>query len=274
MSFRSSATTRRKGQQLGQHFLSDTRYLGSILTAAELSGGDDVVEVGPGRGILTKALLENARKVTAIELDSGLVEFLKEKFADSGNFRLVSGDARRLNLEEVVGSEDYKLVANLPYYAATHILRTFLALPNSPQVSVVMVQREVAQQMVGTPGARTFLSHAIGIYGKASIVRTVPPKAFRPPPQVYSSIVRIEKIADNSIAWLQDIDRVAFLDFIRCGFAAPRKKLGNSLSQGLAVAADVVRDLCDAADIDVSLRPSKLTTGDWWKIYDEWRRSG
>ena len=121
MSFRSSATTRRKGQQFGQHFLSDTRYLGSILTAAELSGGDDVVEVGPGRGILTKALLENARKVTAIELDPGLVEFLKEKFDDSGNFRLVPGDARRLNLEEVVGSEDYKLVANLRDYAATHI---------------------------------------------------------------------------------------------------------------------------------------------------------
>ena len=257
---------------MGQHFLSDTRYLGSILTAAELSSGDDVVEVGPGRGILTKALLENARKVTAIEIDSVLVEALKEKFAVSENFHLVSGDARRLNLEEVVGTEEYKLIANLPYYAATYILRTFLALANSPQVSVVMVQREVARQMVGKPGSMTFLSHAIGMYGKANIVRTVPPQAFRPPPQVYSSIVRIEKSADKSVAWLQGIDREAFLDFIRCGFAAPRKKLGNSLSQGLVVAVEVVRDLCDSAGIDPSLRPSKLTTGEWWKIYYKWRR--
>lgn len=273
MSFQKSGGVRRKGRQLGQHFLSDTRYLGSILTAAELTDGDSVVEVGPGKGVLTKALLGRVGKVTAIEIDSVLVEKLSEKFTSSENFHLVSGDARQLNLKEIVGAESYKLVANLPYYAATYILRAFLALQNSPQISVVMVQREVAQQMVGRPGSMTFLSHAIGLYGKPSIIRSVPPQAFRPPPQIYSSIVRIEKVDDDSRSWIVGLDKEAFLDFIRCGFAAPRKKLGNSLSQGLGVAANNTRVFCETAGIDPSMRPSTLTTNEWLGIYDEWRRS-
>jgi 16S rRNA (adenine1518-N6/adenine1519-N6)-dimethyltransferase len=273
MGFQKSGGVRRKGQQLGQHFLSDTRYLGTILTAAELSEGDNVVEVGPGKGVLTKALLGRVAKVTAIEIDSVLVEKLSEKFASFENFHLVLGDARHLNLDEIVGAEAYKLVANLPYYAATYILRAFLALQNPPQIAVVMVQREVAQQMVGRPGSMTFLSHAIGLYGKPSIIRSVPPQAFRPPPQIYSSIVRIEKVDESSRSWIVGLDKEAFLDFIRCGFAAPRKKLGNSLSQGLGIGANNIRVFCETAGIDPSMRPSTLATNEWLGIYDQWRRS-
>ena len=273
MSFHTSAGTRRKGRQLGQHFLSGTRYLGSILTAAALTSDDNVVEIGPGKGVLTKALLAHAGKVTAIEIDSVLVEKLTDKFDLSENFHLVSGDARHLNLEEIIGTEKYKLVANLPYYAATHILRTFLKLENAPQISVVMVQREVAQQMVGRPGAMTFLSHAIGLYGKPSIIRSVPPHAFRPPPRVHSSIVRIEKAREDSWVLAMDLDKEAFLDFIRCGFAAPRKKLGNSLSQGLGVLSEQVRGLCCDVGIDPSRRPSELVTSEWLRIYEKWRNS-
>ena len=177
-------------KSLGQHFLVDQGALRRIVEAAALEPEDVVVEVGPGTGLLTRLLAEKAARVLAVEMDDGLVARLKCDLGRIDNLEVIHGDAREWD-PAVVGGP-YKLVANLPYYAAAPIVRQFLECFQPPRLMVVTVQREVGQSMAAQPGRMRTLSVATQLYGLPRIVGYIRPGSFRPAPKVTSAIVRVD----------------------------------------------------------------------------------
>ena len=256
----------RAKRSLGQNFLVDRRVLARVVDAAELSPSDQVLEIGPGRGILTERLAESAGHVTAVELDDALAARLSARFADRPNVRIVAGDARTVDVGELLDtSAGYKLVANLPYYAATPIVRRFLEMGDGPSLMVVMVQREVARSMTAAPGGMSLLSVATQLYGRPRVVATVPPRAFRPAPKVTSAIVRIDVYECPALELSSEQD---FFRLVRAGFSARRKQLRNALSQGLAVPAAEAEVLLGRAGIDPKRRAETLSMAEWGALYE------
>jgi 16S rRNA (adenine1518-N6/adenine1519-N6)-dimethyltransferase len=256
---------------LGQHFLVDARARGRIVAAAELSPDDVVVEIGPGRGALTRALADRAGTLVAVELDDSLAQRLAEQYSGCPSVTVVAGDARELDIASLVPEgAAYKVVGNLPYYAASPIIRRFLEADRKPTLMVVMVQREVAQGMTAEPGKMGLLSVATQLYGSPRIVAHVPPRAFRPPPKVTSSVVRIDVYPRPALS----LDSVQdFFRLVRAGFSAPRKQIHNSLGHGLELPPEAVRAMLARAGIDPVRRPQTLAVQDWGRLYEA-RRFG
>ena len=265
-----ASTTRppRAKKALGQNFLVDRRVRAKIVEAADISPTDTVLEVGPGRGFLTKALAERAGRVVAIELDGGLIPRLTEAFTEYDNVDFVEGDARTVDIGDLVGTKtEYKVVANLPYYAATPIVRRFLETQHKPTTLVVMVQREVGQEMTAPPGKMGILSVATQVYGRPRIVASVPPRAFRPSPNVTSAVVRIDTYAEPAVAF-DSAER--FFTLVRAAFSAPRKQIHNSLKNGLNASPDEVMALLRNAGISPTRRAQTLSIDEWRDLYREY----
>ena len=259
---------RRRRKSLGQHFLTDTRIANRIVAAAEPDGLDTVVEIGPGAGVLTRRLVEQAGKVVAVELDQRLGEELPERLGFPGNLEVAQGDGREVDPDALVGAATaYKVVANLPYYAAAPIVRRFLETVRPPTLMVVMVQREVADAMNAKPGEFTLLSVATQFYAEPSVVAQVPARCFRPPPKVSSTVLKLAVLPEPAAAVA---DREAFFGLVRAGFSAPRKQLRNSLMQGTGAPAETVRAALDAAGIDGQRRPATLGIGEWAALEATW----
>ena len=261
---------RRPRARLGQNFLADRRVARRIVQAAGIRDGDRVLEIGPGRGALTRDLAARAGDVVAVELDSVLARRLRDKLADVPNLSVVEADALAFDPRERFDGGAYKIVANLPYYAATPIIRRYIAVSPRPSSLTVMVQREVAQSLTAAPGRMTFLTVAARLYADARFLFSVPPRAFRPAPKVTSAAVRIEP--RDSLAVPVD-DPADFLDFAAAGFRAPRKRIRNSLRHGLEAAAAEVDALLTAADVDGARRPADLTMPEWAALHAAWRDS-
>jgi len=258
----------RPRKALGQHFLVDGVILNRIVAAAELTPQDVVLEVGPGRGALTRRLVQHAGKVIAVERDSGLAASLASRIDNPPNLTSVEGDARTIDIASLVGQvTPYKVVANLPYYAANPIVRRFLESEPKPQLMVVMLQREVAHSMVAQPGEMGLLSVAVQFYSLPSLVCNVPPRAFRPPPKVSSSVVRLELRPRPAV---EVDDPQAFFTLVRAGFSAPRKQLRNSLSHGLGVPVGQMGQLLESLEIDGRRRPETLSLEEWAQLYRAW----
>lgn len=259
----------RAKKALAQHFLVDRRVLARILEAAEVSPGDTVVEVGPGRGALTTGLAERAGRLVAVEVDEALAASLAERYRSNPRVEVVAADAREVALASLVApGTPYKVVANLPYYAASPIVRRFLEAEHKPRLMVVMVQREVARRMTAEPGDMSILSVAVQVYGRPRTVCAVPPRAFRPAPKVSSSVVRID--VHDRLAVAFDSER-HFFHLVRAGFSAPRKQLRNSLSAGLAILPGAAEELLSRAQIDATRRAETLSLGDWGRLYQAYR---
>jgi len=268
-----TTSTNRAGprKSLGQHFLADSRIAGRILDAAELSMDDLVVEIGPGRGALTKKLVERVKRVVAIELDSNLVAALPQRLDNPANLTCVEADARVVDLARLIAPDtSYKVVANLPYYAANPIVRRLLESQPKPQVLVVMVQQEVAKNMVAKPGDMGILSVATQFYAKAKMVCSVPPRSFRPPPKVTSAVVRLDVLPSPAAVVASEED---FFTVVRAGFAAPRKQIRNSLSQGLGIEPAAGGIILAEAEIDATRRPQTLDIAEWVQVYQVWDKS-
>lgn len=256
----------RAKRSLGQNFLVDRRVLARIVDAAELSPTDQVLEIGPGRGILTERLADVAGRVTAVELDDVLAARLSARFADRSNVCVVPGDASTVDVGELLDtSSGYKLVANLPYYAATPIVRRFLEMDDGPHLMVVMVQREVARSMTAAPGKMSLLSVATQLYGRPRIIASVPPRAFRPAPKVTSAVVRIDVYERPALELSSERE---FFRLVRAGFSARRKQLRNALSQGLDVPAAEVERLLSRAGIDPKRRAETLSLAEWGVLHE------
>ena len=261
-----TATARRARKSLGQHFLVDRGIRNRIVAAAEMAATDAVLEIGPGRGFLTTALAERAH-VVAVEMDEALALDLRARLGGP-NLRIIHADARDVPIESLVeDGAHYKLVANLPYYAASPIVRRFLEAPHKPDLMVVMVQREVAQTMTARPGGMGILSVAVQLYGNPKVVCHVPPRAFRPAPKVWSSVVRIAVYDKPAVAFESP---EGFFDVVRAGFSAPRKQLKNSLANGLDAPPGQAEAALEAAGITPTRRAQTLALDEWSRLYEAW----
>ncbi len=214
-------------QRLGQHFLAKGSILERIARAACRDREPLVIEIGPGRGSLTKKLLDNADRVIAIEIDGELVEALRGKFRDESRLTVIHADA----LETDLGSWGAAAVAgNLPYYAATPIIEKTLSNATSLRRAVFLVQKEVAARLVAQPGTRDYgyLSVQTQLLAEAEVLFDVPPSAFHPPPKVISTVIRLRP--RNRAAELRINDTARFLDFVKLCFHQKRKTLRNNLA--------------------------------------------
>ncbi len=257
-------------KSLGQHFLTDRNILSAIADAARVEPDDAVIEVGPGRGALTAVLAERAREVVAVELDGDLARDLSG--AAPANVRVVEADARAVSASALLGGcRPYKLVGNLPYYAAMPILRAFLEADCRPQAASVLVQREVAEQLCAAPGAMSLASLAVQLYGRARIARIVRPGSFNPPPKVDSAVVAVD-VYHHPAEGVDDSAR--FFTLARAGFSAPRKQLRNALAAGLAIAPGDAEALLGAAGVAATRRAETLSIAEWAALYRAWRDGG
>ena len=262
----------RAAKGLGQHFLIDRSVLGTIVSAAELEPADTVVEVGPGLGILTDELVREAGNVVAVEVDPKLASALASNFAKVPQVTVLNASVLDLNPEEILGGQTstiscsrcYKVVANLPYYVASPIVRHFLEASLKPSLMVVMVQKEVGQRMVAGPGDMSLLGVSVQLYGKPAIVDYVPARSFHPQPKVDSAIVRID-VYPETAAGVENI--AGFFEVVKAGFSAPRKQLRKSLSLGLQLEMPAVIELLEKAGIDPQRRPQNLSLEEWAQVY-------
>lgn len=260
----------RPRKALAQHFLVDGPILSRIVAAAQLAPEDVVLEVGPGLGALTRRLVPQVARVIAVEMDPHLADSLPRRLGHPPNLTSVAADARTVDIASLVGQDTpYKVVANLPYYAAKPIVRRFLESEPKPRLLVVMLQQEVARSMVAGPGQMSFLSVTIQYYATPSLVCTVPPSAFRPPPKVRSAVVRLEPRLCPPV---EISDATAFLALVRAGFAAPRKQLRNSLSQGLSASNAQVGQLLAWVGLDGRTRAQTLSLEEWALVYRAWEQ--
>ncbi len=263
---------------MGQNFLIDPLALDTIVGAADLCAADLVVEVGPGLGVLTWELLQRAGQVVSVELDKRLVARLHEEFADSA-LRIVQSDVLRISPAEILAyadpqpptlnSQPYKLVANLPYAITAPVLRHFLEGGSPPELSVVLVQWEVAERICGKPGDMSVLAHSVQLYAVPEIVARVAASSFYPVPAVDSAVLRMRRRPALAV----DVASVAGLfRVIKAGFLQPRKQLGNALPGGLAALGtilprDVALTALAAAGVDPIRRAETLTLTEWAAIY-------
>jgi 16S rRNA (adenine1518-N6/adenine1519-N6)-dimethyltransferase len=265
----------RARKSLGQHFLIDREVLEKVASAAELAADDIVIEVGPGLGVLTRELAGQAGWVVAVELDNRLAFILNRTLASFENVTVVNGDILKIEpaalLEEYAGGKaaSYKVVANLPYYITSAVIRHFLEARLRPRLMVVMVQKEVAEAIVAEAGRMSLLSVSVQFYGKPEIVSYVAAGCFYPPPEVDSAILKIGVYSQPLMA---EEDAGSFFELVRAGFSAPRKQLVNSLAQGLGLPRAEALPLLEGADIVPRRRAESLTLEEWQRLWQVWKK--
>ena len=253
----------RAATSLGQRFLVDRLVLQAILEAAELSEVDDVLEVGPGPGVLTAKLAECARSVTAVEVDERMVSVLRDTLAGRDNVRIVRADALAVDLFTAGERRPTRIVANVPYQITTPLLERFIGDERRPPLVVVLVQEEVARRMVATASSgkeRGYLSVFVQSFADAKIVRRVPPSAFRPAPKVSSAVVALRTHARPAFA---PLDRKAFLRFVSDVFRHRRKQLRGALGHEAGVTPDRAVAALRECGIEPRRRAEELTLEEW-----------
>ena len=251
------ATVRTRRQRLGQHFLRDAATARAI--AAALSREPRrVLEIGPGRGALTRPLLERFGTVRCVELDGRLAAALKARLGDPPGLEVLCGDALAEDLEELAGGGPWQVAGNLPYSVATPLVRRLLPRRDLFTCLVVMVQLEVARRLVAPAGTgeRGLLSLEAEAHARGEVLFTVPPGRFSPPPKVMSGVVRLE--LRPPAAEPEVLDRA--LALASRAFSHRRKKLANALG---GRAADERAAACAAAGVDPGARPQDLDLASW-----------
>lgn len=254
----------RPARSKGQNFLLDAEVVERIAGAADIGRGDLVLEIGPGLGILTEALLRRGAAVTAIELDDRLAPRLEAHFGAEQRFRLIHGDATAIDPSDIFEpGQAYRIVANLPYGVATVIIRHYLESDQPPETLIVMVQKEVAERMTAPQGDLSLLTLAIQLYTEPDYLFTVPKESFHPAPKVTSAVVRLRVRRDIPID-APARDRLFTLATI--AFQQKRKTLLNSLSRGLGFDKADLSTRLDAIGIDGSQRPQALSFDAWLRL--------
>ena len=247
---------------LGQNFLHDRKIVQRIARVAEIDPETDVLEIGPGLGILTNELVAQARSVTAIELDSRLAERLSTFFRNEA--RIIEGDILQIDLASVVLPSPYIVVANLPYSIATAAIQRLLEADHPPDRMIIMVQREVAERMVARPPDMSILAVAVQFYGRSRIAFRIGSGAFIPRPRVESAVVRI----DLDQPPLPRASHAAFFRLVKAGFSQRRKRLDNAMSSGLKAPKSVVADALLSAGVDPARRAETLDVSEWVRVFE------
>jgi 16S rRNA (adenine1518-N6/adenine1519-N6)-dimethyltransferase len=248
---------------LSQNFLADPEVLSAILDEADPRPGARILEIGPGLGLLTGGLLDAGAAVTAVELDSGLAAFLRERFApalETGQLALVEGDALDQDLVRLV-PEPYDVVANLPYHITSPILHALLGEAPRPRRLVLMVQREVAERIAAPAGKMSYVSVFVQYHARVRIAFRVPPEAFEPEPAVESAVIVVEPYDADDRLGPDDEDQLWRL--VQAAFRERRKMIHNVLARQLPVDAGRVAAALEAAGIAPDRRPQTLAVGEW-----------
>src|SRR3989344_4366251 len=249
---------------LGQHFLRSSHGLVNILREAVIEPSDTILEIGPGKGFLTRALIETAGKVIAVEKDPFLVAYLNDQFKnaiDEKRLIIVNADIRNVDLEKYgIVDGKFKLVANIPYYITGDLLRLFLGGENKPARAVLLVQKEVAERIARSK-KESILSLSIKVYGEPHYVKTVPRGLFNPPPQVDSAILTIMNISRKQ---LKNIDELFFFTLVKQGFSQKRKLLMGNLRH--VVEPDMLSKAFTALAIPEKVRAEDMSLKTWLEL--------
>ena len=244
---------------LGQNFLIDKTTLGIIINAAELARDDVVLEIGPGLGILTKELAKKVKRVVAVEKDKRLVKILKKRLSCLANIKIIEGDVLKLTTENLKLKANYKVVANLPYYITSPVIRKFLEEKRVPKLMVLMVQKEVAKRICAKPPKMSVLSVAVQFYSFPKIVKIVKKECFWPKPKVDSAIVKLTTYNQK----LTTINTNLFFKIVKAGFSHPRKQLKNNLKK---VLKEKTGKILQRSNIKGVRRAETLSVNEWVKI--------
>lgn len=253
-------------KSLGQHWLHDDAALEAICRAAEVTKTDTVLEIGPGTGTLTRKLVKRAGKVIAVEMDEALVSELQNTFAHeliAKNLQLESGDILGFDLTGLPAG--YKVVANIPYYLTSNLIRVLSETPNRASSVVILVQKEVARRVAAQPGGMSLLSVSAQFYWQVSLGRVVEARLFTPPPKVDSQILVMDR---REGPLFPDVEPKKFFLLVKAGFAARRKTLANSLAGGLRTEKQQIQEILNQAGLLPTLRAQALTLENWHELYE------
>lgn len=251
----------RPRKSLSQNFLTDPDALDTIVAAAELGPGDRVVEIGPGLGVLTRRLLAAGASVLAVEVDARLAEYLRRELYGTTGFELIEADALSLHPRELFPGEPFKVVANIPYHITSPLLHAFLEGDRPPELTVLLVQLEVAERVAAPQGKMSYLSVFAQNVATAEVVARVPAAAFEPAPAVDSAVLRLRRRADPAVP-VGDA-REPFYRVVQAGFRQRRKQVHNGLSRELPVDRGAVEAALDRCGVTPDRRPQTLTVDEW-----------
>lgn len=254
-------------KSLGQHWLYDEPTLNAIIDCAEVATEDTVLEIGPGLGTLTKQLVTRAQHVVAVEFDQELADALPTTISDDV-LTVVHEDILQFDLTTLPAA--YKVVANIPYYLTSKLIRVLCESTNPFDVAAILIQKEVAERVAAEPGQMSILSVSAQFYCEVSLGPEVPAELFTPPPKVDSQVLVLRY---RGTPLFEDVDTKQFFRVVKAGFSQKRKTLVNALSGGLAISKDEAKALCDAADIDPSQRAQALSLDDWYALHEVVRQA-
>ena len=269
-------------KSLGQNFLIDQEVIRKIIEGADLKKDDVVLEVGPGKGVLTEALASKCQKVIAVEIDQNLIPVLEKRFKENKKINIIHGDVLDTDILQLITktqdtrnkqiqnskfkirnySDGYKLIANIPYYITSLIIRKFLEAETPPQEMILMVQKEVAERIVASPGKMSILAVSVQYYANAEILFGVPKTAFDPVPEVDSAVLKIS----NFQFPISNSSRDNFFKIVRAGFCAKRKTLANNLANSLHIERKMAEEKLSQIGIASNARAQELSVENWKKL--------
>jgi 16S rRNA (adenine1518-N6/adenine1519-N6)-dimethyltransferase len=253
----------RADKSLGQNFLQDHSALERIALAAEIQADDSVLEIGPGLGSLTRYLAVSAHEVIAVELDGEILPALQAILNPYENVRVVHGDILKSKISELIHTPDYLVVANIPYYITSAVIRHLLENEAKPRRVVLTTQKEVAERICAEAGDLSLLALSVQVYGKPSLVAKIPAGAFHPAPKIDSAILRIDIYKEPLIP---HESLKTFFKFIKAGFSQKRKTLRNALSSGLHITTKESEAMLTSSGIDFMRRAETLSIEEWKKL--------
>lgn len=249
-------------KSLGQHWLKDPMILTEIAEIADLSPTNTVLEVGPGLGTLTSRLLARAGRVVAVEFDTDLARKLPKQFPGK-NLEVIREDILSFNLSTL--PKNYKVVANIPYYITSKIVRRLLEADNKPDLAVLLVQKEVAERLAAQAGDMSVLAISAQVHAEVSLGPIVTAELFTPPPQVDSQVVILKT---RTVPLVPHTEEKAFYQVVKAGFSARRKKLRSSLAGGLRLSKSDIEQLLQQVNISPDARAEDLSIADWRRLME------
>lgn len=247
-------------KSLGQNFLVESAGLNKVIQAAQLNPEDEVLEIGAGLGSLTYLLAQSAARVSAVEIDRAVLPPLREALEAFNNVTIIEGDILALEIDQIVTSPNYIVVANIPYYISSAIIRHLLEAERKPRRVVLTVQKEVAERILARDGKMSLLALSVQVFGQVSIAGVIPAGSFLPAPDVDSAVLKIELYPEPLIPL--DLHE-SFFKLAQAGFSQKRKTMRNSLAGGLRLPAAEVERLMEKSGLDCARRAETLTLQEW-----------
>lgn len=251
-------------KELGQNFLMKEAVLQDIVSYADLSLKDEVIEIGPGLGVLSQLLAPKVGKLHLVELDEKLIEFLQKQLFSFKNINYIHGDILRVKVEDLLGQSPYKIVANIPYNITSKIFRKFSDIEHKPEQMVILVQKEVAERVVAEPGAMSVLAVILQFYYNINLMQVVPNSDFYPAPKVNSAVLKMKLRFDYfERLKAENLPLKRLWQIVKIGFSSRRKKLLNNLANGLHLPMEKFYPLWEELGWDQNRRAQELSVNEW-----------